>query len=216
MPRPSVGHIYAQGAARHGFRIPPQEIEKLFKKTWKKYGGLRTLLPADGTNQKASEKAWWERFVRETMEPFKMGRHFDDFFDALYKIFEYEKSWRVFPDVEKTLSSLKTKGFRLGVISNWDSRLIPLLKRLDLSRFFDKIIVSSKIGAAKPNPAIFRKAARLLRQNPEGCLHVGNDLEEDYRGALRAGFSAVLLNRTGKSPGRNVQIRSVSELCRII
>jgi putative hydrolase of the HAD superfamily len=215
VPRPSVGRIYAQAAARHGFHIPPQEIDRLFKKTWKKYGGLRTLVPT-GTHRKASEKAWWDRFVRETMEPFKMGRHFDDFFNNLYKIFESEKSWQVFPDVKKTLSSLKIKGFRLGVISNWDSRLIPLLKRLDLSRFFDKIIVSSQIGAAKPNPVIFQKAARLLRQSPEGCLHVGNDLEEDYRGALRAGFSAVLLNRTGKSPGRSVRIRSVSELCRII
>ena len=211
-PHPSVGHIYARVAAWHGFRLSSGAVNRHFRETWKKRGGLRTLLPQPGADLYVSEKIWWEEFVAETMAPFKLGRHFNNFFNDLYKIFEEKGCWRVFPDVKRALSSLKNKGVRMGVISNWDTRLITLLKTLDLSRFFDKIIVSSQARAAKPDPMIFKKAARFFERNPGECLHVGNDFEEDYRGALEAGFSAILLDRTGKTRLRCSRIGSLGEL----
>jgi putative hydrolase of the HAD superfamily len=211
-PHPSVGHVYAHVAARFGLKIKPENVNQRFKTVWKARGGLKTLLPIHGFSLYEIEITWWKRFVEEVMEPFRMGCYFNEFFENLYVVFEQGDSWRVFPDVKETLLNLKKMGFRLGVISNWDSRLIPLLKTMDLSRFFDKIVVSSQAGMAKPDPAIFKEAARRVECRDEECLHVGDSVEEDYLAALGAGFSAVLLNRVGKHQSGHRQIGSLNEL----
>ena len=51
------------------------------------------------------------------------------------------RMWIVFGDVVRTLEDLAADGFKLGIISDWDDRL--LLKRLRLDRYFESIIVSA-------------------------------------------------------------------------
>ena len=57
---------------------------------------------------------------------------------------------------------------------------------------FCHVISSCDCGAAKPDPAIFREAARRTGIAPGEILHVGDRWELDVEGALRAGFGAML------------------------
>ena len=49
-------------------------------------------------------------------------------------------------------------GYRLGVISNWDSNLPEMCRAWGIAPFFDFILASWGVGYAKPNPRIFQEA----------------------------------------------------------
>ena len=68
-----------------------------------------------------------------------------------------------------------TTGLKLGIVSNFDTRLRPILKGLGLDQLFDTIVISAEIGVEKPNPIIFEAACQELGVLPEEAVHVGDD-----------------------------------------
>lgn len=131
------------------------------------------------------------------------------FFSELYDRFTEPAAWHIFPDVVPALDFLERRGLKLGIISNWDDRLRPLLRGLRLYERFDSIVISCEAGVTKPAAAIFARAARELGLPLGSMLHVGDSLEDDVRGALAAGCRALLLHREASVPGA---IRSLAEL----
>ena len=57
---------------------------------------------------------------------------------------------------------------------------------------FRHVVTSCEVGHAKPHGAIFAEAARRLNLDPGDIVHVGDWWQGDGRGALDAGFGAVL------------------------
>ena len=49
-----------------------------------------------------------------------------------------------------------------------------------LTPFFERMIISSEVGADKPDPYIFRYALDALRAEPADAIHVGDDPERDW------------------------------------
>ena len=119
----------------------------------------------------------------------------DEFFPRVYERFADPDVWIVYGDVMGTLEELAARELKLAVISNWDDRLIPLLERLGLTRYFDTIVASCNVGFTKPSPVIFEQALRWLKVRPEQVLHVGDSPIEDCQGALNAGMHARLIAR---------------------
>lgn len=52
------------------------------------------------------------------------------------------------------------------------------------------------MGNAKPSKEIFTAASRKLGVGPSETLMIGDDLDEDYKGAKAAGIQPVLLQRS--------------------
>lgn len=116
-------------------------------------------------------------------------------------------------DAEPALDRLAAAGVRLGVVSNWDCALPDVLADLGVADRFEVIAVSAVVGAAKPDPAIFRHALRRLGVPATRALHCGDHPEYDCVGALRAGIRAVLIDRTGRlSDGPCPRLRSLRQL----
>lgn len=204
-PWPSVGHVYAEIAAQHGFsEISADQLTKRFHTVW------RASKNFDYT------RAGWEELVNETFRTLIPDSAKITFFSELYDRFAQPGAWRVFEDVRPTLEKLASMEFRLGVISNWDERLRILLQRLRLSHYFERIVISCEVGFPKPSPVIFEQAASKLGVAPGQILHVGDSSEMDFRGAKSAGFHAVLLQRDSQNPSPEKpgadEIVSLSEL----
>ena len=116
----------------------------------------------------------------------------DDIFADYYQI--YENSWQLFPDVVEVLDKLS--GTQLAVITNGDKENQTYkLERLGLLSYFTEVITPACAGAAKPDPAIFQLAARVVGKRPEECWYIGDNHALDYHGALASGFNSVWLNR---------------------
>lgn len=102
---------------------------------------------------------------------------------------------RPFPDTVSTLMHVKSKGYRLGVISNgltikqWEK-----LVRLGIHPFFDQVLTSAEIGFEKPHPQIFEQSLNRMGCKPEKSVMIGNKFKEDALGAVNAGMSAILFN----------------------
>ena len=123
--------------------------------------------------------------------------------------------WRIYSDVESAFAALAGRGLKLGVVSNWDGRLRPLLITLGLARNFETIVVSCEVSASKPAPAIFQKAAEQLHTPPDTILHVGDSFEMDVAGARAAGFTALQIERNAK-PLHAGQIESLLGLLPLV
>jgi putative hydrolase of the HAD superfamily len=199
---PSVGHVYAQVAARHGVEgISAGLLNRRFAAAWRASKGF------------SHSRAAWARLVDATFRGLTDRSPSQTFFGELYACFATPDAWRVFDDVVPALEALTARGFRLGVISNWDERLRPLLGELKLARYFEAIVISREVGVAKPSRAIFERAARALRLPPEAILHVGDDVSLDVRAARAAGLAALPLRRRAGAANAG-QIKSLCELCR--
>jgi putative hydrolase of the HAD superfamily len=199
-PWPSVGHIYAQAARVHiDERFSPELLQQRFVAAWR---GSKTF------NYTRLE---WARLVDETFFGLTRQPPSETFFPVLYDQFAKPELWRVFPDVVPTLESLARRGLHLGIISNWDERLRPLLAQLKLDLYFNKVVISCEIGCCKPDRGIFEAASNQLGIPASEILHVGDSDLNDTQGARDAGFQAALLIRSSKAQKAG-QIRSLLQL----
>ena len=189
-PWPSVGHVYAEVAARFGFvDVEPAALNREFSAAWKRRAAHDY------------SRAVWQSLVNETFAGAGAAHPSEECFDALYHRFEQADVWRIFDDVRPVLGELRSRGLKLCVISNWDERMRPLLDALELAQYFDAIVISHEAGHTKPAREIFLRAAEQLNLPPEHILHVGDSAREDDEGARRAGMQAALLDRRAKDGG---------------
>ena len=105
--------------------------------------------------------------------------------------------WVPYDFVKEELRKLSDRGFRLGVISNWDSSARPLLDLHGLTHFFDDIIISSEVGVEKPSDEIFERAFSQASVTPDDCLYVGDNYYDDGIGSARVGMDFVIINPYG-------------------
>lgn len=80
---------------------------------------------------------------------------------------------------------------RLGLLSDTDPLHFPFCRRT--FRFVGRIpspVVSYKVGATKPAPAMYAAAVRAVALPPSGCLFV-DDLQHNVDGAREFGMQAV-------------------------
>lgn len=106
-------------------------------------------------------------------------------------------AFSAYPDSAPALRGLRAAGFRLVVVSNWDSSLHERLEETGLAPLVDGAVASAEVGAAKPDGAIFDRALGLAGVGREDAWHVGDSVEADVEGALAAGIRPVLLARDG-------------------
>ena len=74
-------------------------------------------------------------------------------------------SLAVFPEVISTLERLRTAGYRLAIVSNWQCGLGHFCAELGLGHMFEHIVASAEAGFAKPSPEIFAQACPASRCN---------------------------------------------------
>ncbi len=212
-PYPSVGHVYAKTAARHGVQVDPEQVEAEFHKAWH----LRNALSVQGeqTSEKV-ERQWWQALVRDVFGNLSAFEDFDAFFDELYDLFARAECWRLFDDTLPVLEALRQAGYRMGIISNWDHRLFSIVEQLELSRYFEQVTASSAVGVAKPGRQIFDAALASMNAKAATSLHIGDSLTDDYQGALAAGLQSVLLDRHGKAYNGVVSVHSLQGLVSLL
>lgn len=198
-PWPSVGHVYAEVGAQHGLNnFSAAQLNERFKAAWR----ARRVFE--------HSRREWAELVHEVFE-LPPTPATNRFFDDLYQRFAEPYAWRIFEDVVPALNALTSRGIRLGVISNWDDRLRPLLRKLKLDKHFQSFSISCEAGFPKPSRVIFRHAAAELDLAPETILHVGDSWEMDVQGARDAGLRAVQIDR-GALESNADAIQSLSEL----
>ena len=124
---------------------------------------------------------------------------------------------QLYSDVEPTLSQLKARGLKLGLVSNGFTKdLTHILGELDLRKWFDAVVCIESCNCAKPNKEIFLYALDRLGVEPNEAVFVGDSVEQDYEGAFNVGIRPFLVDRDGKHPSHFSKIATLTELLTIL
>jgi putative hydrolase of the HAD superfamily len=149
-PDPPVGELYARTARKYGVDVTAADVQAQFRRSWEVLQIKSTEDPVRYGVGEADGRRWWQALVAETFRPLGLPQPFEVFFDELYRLFADPDVWRVYPEVFDVLQVLRAQGLTLGVLSNWDIRLGPLLEGLKLMPYFDHVVLSAVVGWEKP------------------------------------------------------------------
>jgi FMN phosphatase YigB (HAD superfamily) len=94
------------------------------------------------------------------------------------------------PLVLTTIDHLRSRGLRLGVISNCFAEDVVAWPQSSLASRFDCTVFSFDIGRAKPDPAIYIEASRRIGVSAADAWFIGDGQDDELTGAEAAGLRA--------------------------
>ena len=150
-------------------------------------------------------KQWLAKIFTE------FGYEHMDVESAFHYYWRFRNDVELFPGTHEILEFLSQR-YRVGVITNGNA----CVEMIGINNYFDFVISSEKIGAAKPAPEIFDAALRAAGIPASQVVHIGDDPRIDILGASAMGFKTIWYNPKlspwpgGQTP--NAVVRSLAEL----
>jgi putative hydrolase of the HAD superfamily len=203
---PPVAEVYHAAAQRFGSRLSIEAIRQRFAaglRAEQSAGckphaciGMPTPQSADHLvrppTSEAAERQRWRRIVATVIDDVANG---DELFEQLWRHFAEPRHWRVYDNVPSACEVLRSRGFRVGIASNFDGRLHAIVAAHAALAACEAVFVSSEIGYAKPDPRFFATIQEQLRASPAEIVLIGDDEINDVAGATAAGWRAAYLDR---------------------
>ena len=145
-----------------------------------------------------SSKDWWKDLVKKMILKQNFSdnlRIIDEFSEYTYEEFKKAEYWSKYPHCDNILKNLTKLQINLGIISNFDERLVTILDNLNILSYFKFILIPRTCeGLCKPDDKIFLKAFQMSKlANRHELLHVGDSYDLDFKPALRLKFKSVLV-----------------------
>lgn len=98
------------------------------------------------------------------------------------------------PGTKDMLQSL-AGNYQMSILTNgFAESQHKKLKASGINHYFEHIIISEEIGAAKPYPEFFELALKRCNAKPQNSIMVGDNEQTDVKGALQSGLTAVWYN----------------------
>ena len=199
-----------------------------FEIDWECYAAARENLYADASGSDPTEhslfgtmqeivESYYE-FIRELGVQEHIGQITWELLQSEHSLFAANNAM-LYDDVVPTLQHLRDEGFKLAIVSNWDTPLDPLTERLGIADYFDVIVAShdARVKSAKPDPYIFNYTLAVVDVSAEEAVHVGDTYEADIVGARNVGIRPILIDRDGTQVGRWCEtIQSLTELPKLL
>ena len=220
-PYPSTPEICQQVCQRLNLHVHLDAVkERMTEAQDYYYRQMRLNRHTWGSEQAISE--FWISYYMNLLRPF-IEEHDEPRLYQLAQVinqeFDKHTSWEVYSDVFPTLEALRRHKYTLGVISDWGISLGPILRRLNLTPYFDCLLVSAVTRHAKPSPVLYEMALERANSIADYTLHIGDSYIHDVLGARAVGMTPVLLDRPGHLEESNVDcllIHSLAELLDVL
>ena len=106
----------------------------------------------------------------------------------------WEPSRRLGATTHALLEALRSRGLKLGLVSNAFDPAWLLhrdLEQMGITERLDFAVFSSEVGKRKPHPEIFERALDALEVDASEAMFVGDRLYEDVRGSNDLGMTSV-------------------------
>ncbi|MEM6289813.1 MAG: HAD-IA family hydrolase [Myxococcota bacterium] len=177
-PAASVASVYAAFARARGYAVTATVLKPRLYEAMAMHRGLRAGDP--------SWRAYWRAVVRDAV-----GAQDEALLDALYDHYAQPSAWTIAPGAVDFITAAREAGSKVAMISNWDTRLRPMLASMGLLEAFDTVVVSGEEGVEKPAAVIFERTAGRLAVPPDHSLMVGDDPVSDVQGARSIGAFVI-------------------------
>jgi HAD superfamily hydrolase (TIGR01549 family) len=191
----------AEALSTMGFECS-DEFERLFSSD--SFDGEQT--PKGG-----SYMAWRRELLTElcravSVPPQQIGEIVD-------QLLGYSAGWSVagLAGVSELLELFNNRSVKYGIASNWDFDLRPYLIQAGLSPDIT-YVVSCDVGWRKPSPELLLEACRMLHNEPESTIYVGDMWDIDVAGALRANMIPLWIRGADRDRPPVASVESIEEL----
>ncbi len=192
-PIDPIGETYAKLARRHGTQLPIVATTAAFHQAMKNSPPrAKGTIPSNG-----DDRIWWKEIVKQSLpeRAFPDAAVFEAFFEEVYRHYAEPEAWGIYPEVFEVLEALRDREIDLAVLSNWDGRLHSVLDGNGLGEFLTRRFISAELGWEKPDMAIYRHVADVMKIQPHSLLSVGDDPRKDIEGPRKAGWQTVQIER---------------------
>jgi len=126
---------------------------------------------------------------------------------------EHKAHWQLKPGARDTLAELRRRGYRIGIISNFDTRLEQVVyDHLGLVDTVDYLHISQTEGVEKPDPRFYLGFFERHGLDVEQSVYVGDSYTLDFLPASGIGLRAWLLDEAGLYPHLPEAIRSIGDV----
>lgn len=126
---------------------------------------------------------------------------------------ERKAHWQLKSGARDTLDELRRRGYRIGIISNFDTRLEQLIHdHLGLASTVDYLHISQSEGIEKPDPRFYLSFFDRHGVAIKHSFYVGDSYILDFLPATSIGLKTWLLDETRLYPYCPDAITSVGEL----
>jgi len=137
-------------------------------------------------------KDFWqitEDSLNKSMKKFEIDQNMRSELLDLYKILS------TYPEVKKTLEELKSKNFKLAILSNGTPDLLnQLVKSNSLQEFFDDIFSIETVGIYKPNADVYNIPIKKYNISKNEVLFLSSNTW-DVSGGGNFGYKSIWVNR---------------------
>ena len=191
-------HLWADVLSKHGRDVSVSKLADAIR------AADRDMDESFASIQGMDEKPFWLEFNSRVLDGAGVDVSSEDVVSELSKSFgelvRDEGKWQDYPDTRPLLEDLSRRDINVGLISNATNLARKVLKRLDLERYFDPIVISSEIGHRKPSREIFDAALDQAGAAPSRSIYIGDKPAVDVVGAKKAGMNAILIDREDTFP----------------
>ena len=211
-PHPSWPELFSATCGRRGVEVAPEEVGPILYGMVRSWGEVTEQ--AAVSNPSLSEEAsyrFWTFVYRSCLDA--LGVDAPALPDELYKVFSDTATYRLYDDALPAIESLRARGHRIGLISNFEGWLEEILVEQEAGDIFEVSVISGLVGIEKPDVRIFELALEEAGTTPAAAVHVGDSVANDVEPATAAGMRTVLLDRSDGHPEFDgPRIRSLDEL----
>lgn len=157
---------------------------RLFNKTLKHFG------KEEFAREKFLNKVWGGPIERDAEEFF--GKPLEDVKKFYFDNFDsFKENLRLFPNTKETLTILKNKKLKLGLVTNTPKKqAYKLINHLKLKEYFDVVVGGDEVEHGKPDPDMILLACRILGVKPRDSIYVG-DTNVDIIAGKKAGCFTI-------------------------
>jgi len=134
--------------------------------------------------------------VNYRLAPFihKYKKYLPEDFEEKFTKFYYDYMWKYCVLRDETLEVIKKLHgqYKLAIFSNGQSKSQhDKIDALNVTQYFDEVIVSGDIGINKPDAGALQYVAKKMNLDCNECLMVGDVFSSDILGAFNAGIKPV-------------------------
>ena len=177
-----------------------EKLEIGSKKAWKYAGGFCNHLPygigSFYSLRKSKRNALYIRQAEIVLKEIAYEGDIRKQAKRIVRKYDPKLDFYLFEDTKEMLPKLSEK-YVLGLCSNWDLKqnIVDIMEKAGYLKYLDFIIQSNKVRVGKPHPIMYELVIRNTGVNAKEILFIGDREEEDYRGPMRMGMKALVIDR---------------------
>ena len=180
--------------AEHGYQLEPELFERWYN------DGIDGTAHDEHSRSRETYVAWQrQRTLAMLAETDVHPGEYEEILEKL-RAGSASRTIEAYDEVPEVLDTLRARGLRLVVCSNWDWDLREAIDESGLTDHFDAVVSSAWVGARKPHPRIYARALAEARVGAAEARFVGDTWGPDVMGPLAAGIPAAYLRRDGHWP----------------